>query len=168
MLDSPLKRPQVTLLFLYSIMLIFASIDLEQSSAAEELHHFELTSGLKDSTDMQPREIIFPVEYPGRIEVYASWKPRNKKLTFTLYDQERKAIVGKKERSPLHLVYDYNKESFEKSKNLGNSFRVEISHSLFLSINGDVKIVTPDKTDIDEENHDIIRGPYGTFIEERD
>ncbi len=168
MQDPFLRKSFISLLSLFSIMLSFASTDPVLSSAAEEHHHFELTSGLKDSTDMRPREIIFTVEYPGRIEIDASWKPSNKKLTVTLYDQESKAIVGKKGRSPIHIVYDYDRDNFEKSKNLGNSFRVEISQSLFRSLSGNVKIITPAKTDIDEEDHDIIRGPYGTFIEERD
>ncbi|MDR4503967.1 MAG: hypothetical protein MRK01_04130 [Candidatus Scalindua sp.] len=165
--DFLLKKPFTAFLFLFSIILLSASIDLEHGCTAEELHYFELVSGLKDATDMRPREIIFNVEYPGRIEIDATWKPGNKKLTFTLYDQASNALVGEKDKSPLHLVYDYDKDNFEKSIHLGYSFRLAISQSLFRSISGNVKIVTPDKTTIDKDDHDITRGPYGTFIEER-
>lgn len=164
---SLLSKPFTPLLFLFSLILSFTAIELKQSSAAEELHHFALTSGLKDSTDMRPREIIFQVENPGRIEIDATWKPGNKKLTFTLYDQTSKAVVGKKEKSPLHLIYDYNKDNFENATHFGSSFRLQISQSLFRSISGNVTIVTPDKKDIDEEDHDITRGPYGTFMKEK-
>ncbi len=166
MYNPLLRKTPVIFLSLISITLLFVSIDPEYGSAAEEIHHFELTSGLKDTTGMRPGEIIFTAEYPGRIEVEASWKPDGKKLTFTIYDPAGNPITGKKEKSPLHLVYDYDKDSFDKSKNLGHSFRVEISKSIFLSVRGSVKILTPEKTNIEEEKRDTIRGPFGTFIDE--
>ncbi len=161
-----LRKTPAIFLSLLTITLLFVSIGPEYGSAAEEIHHFELTSGLKDTTGMRPKEIIFTAEYPGRIEVEVSWKPGGKKLTVTLYDQAKNPIAGKKEKSPLHLAYVYDKDSFEKSKNLGHSFRVHISQSMLRSISGRVKILTPEKTDIDEEDRDTIRGPYGTFIDE--
>jgi len=165
---SFLSKPYLTILFLFSIMLALTCAGTDYGFAAVEVHRFELTSGFKDSTDMRPREIIFKVEYPGRIEIDTTWKPRNKKLTITLYDQEGKALIGKREKSPLHLGYDYDKDHFEKAKHFGGSFRVEISQSLFISVNGSVKIKTPGKKIVEEEKHDIIRGPYGTFIDEEE
>ena len=166
--DSLLSKLHRTILFFFFIMLALTCADQACSFAAVEVHRFELTSGFKDSTDMRPREIIFKVEYPGRIEIDTSWTPCNKKLTITLYDQEGKALIGKKDKSPLHLAYDYDKDHFEKAKHFGSSFRVEISQSLFRSISGSVQIKTPGKKIVEEENHDIIRGPYGTFIDEEE
>ena len=166
--DSVLSKRYFTILFLFSIKLALICAGPAYSFAAVEVHRFELTSGFKDSTDMRPREIIFKVEYPGLIEIDTSWTPRNRKLSITLYDQEGKALIGEKDKSPLHLAYDYDNDHFEKAKHFGGSFRVEISQSVFRSISGNVKIKTPGKKIVEEEKHDIIRGPYGTFIDEEE
>ena len=65
---------------------------------------------------LRPREILFTAKYPGVIEADASWEPAKKKLTITLYDQEGKSLVSKKGRSPVHLVYTYTQEQFNKAR----------------------------------------------------
>jgi hypothetical protein len=107
-------------------------------------------------------------KHPGVIKIDVSWIPKDKKLTVTLYDQNKKSLLGKKARSPLYLTYDYTKEHFKESKLLGSTFRIKISQSPFISINGTVKIETPDKGITEKEDHDVVRGPYGTFIDEED
>lgn len=168
MCSSLLNKSFITFLFKITIIIVFTTLYQEYVHAAKEEHHFELTSVLKDATDTRPRDILFMAKYPGLIKIDVSWVPKNKKLSVTLYDQNKKSLVGKKGKSPLHLVYDYTQEHFKESKFLGNSFRVVISQSPFRSIIGTVKIETPDKGIIEEEEHDVIRGPYGTFIDERD
>ncbi|MFQ5963284.1 MAG: hypothetical protein ACE5KZ_03260 [Candidatus Scalinduaceae bacterium] len=165
---SYLFRKKLSFTFLLNVSIILAFIILDQKyiMAAKEVHNFQLSSGFKDASDMRSREIIFMAKHPGTIKIDASWTPVDKKLTMTLYDQKKKALVAKKDKSPLSLVYDYTQEHFKKSKHLGNSFRIEISQSPFKSINGTIKIETPDKGTIEKENDGETRGPYGTFIKE--
>jgi hypothetical protein len=165
---SLFKKPFITILFNISIIIVITTFYQGYVQAAKEERHFELTSVLKDATDTRPREMLFRAKHPGLIKIDVSWTPKDKKLSVTLYDQNKKSLVGKKGKSPLHLVYDYTQEHFKESKFLGNSFRVEISQSPFKSINGTVKIETPDKGVIEKEDKDVIRGPYGTFIDEED
>jgi len=158
------------LVFLFNILIITAVTTLNQESAtaAKEVQDFKLSSVLKDATDTRPREILFRAKHPGLIKIEVSWTPENKKLTLTLYDQNKKSLLVKKGRSPQYLSYDYTQEHFKESKFLGNSFRVEISQSPFKSIIGTVKIETPEKGVADKEEQDVIRGPYGTFIDKED
>ncbi len=155
-------------MFLFNILIITAVTTLNQGyvTADKEVRDFKLSSVLKDATDTRPREILFRTKHPGLIKLDVSWTPKDKKLTITLYDQNKKPILVKKGRSPQYLSYDYTQEHFKESKFLGNSFRVEISQSPFKSIIGTVKIETPDKGIIEKEDKDVIRGPYGTFIDE--
>ena len=158
------------IMFLFHVSIILALTNLYHGSvlAAKEVHHFKLTSGFKDATDMRPREILFMPKYPGLIKIDASWTPADKKLTITLYDQEKNSLVAKKDKSPVNIVYEYSREHYKKSKTLGSSFMVEISQSPYKSINGTVEIETPDKVKIEEEEHDEVRGPYGVFKKEKD
>ncbi len=158
------------LMFLFNILIITAVTTLNHGyvTAAKETRDFKLSSILKDATDTRPREILFRAKHPGLIKIDVSWTPKDKKLTITLYDQNKKSLLVKKGRSPQYLSYDYTQEHFKESKFLGNSFRVEISQSPFKSIIGTVKIETPDKGIIEKEDKDVIRGPYGTFIDEED
>lgn len=165
---SLFKKSFIAFLFNISIIIAFTSLNQGSVMAAKEVRHFKLISVLKDATDTRPREILFRAKYPGVIKIDVSWTPRDKKLTVTLYDQNKKSLLVKKGRSPLYLSYDYTKEHFKDSKFLGNSFRVEISQSPYKSIIGEVKIETPDKGIIEKEDYEVIRGPYGTFIEEED
>ena len=134
--------------------------------AGKEVHSFLLPSVLKQGSDVRPREILFTAKYPGDIEVYVSWKPDGKKLNITLYDQDGKSIISKKDKSPVHIVYKYTQDHFDKAKILGNVFRVGISQSPFKTINGNVEISTPDMKIIEKDDVINTRGPYGTFIEE--
>ncbi len=163
---SLFKKSFIAFLFNISIIIAFTSLNQGSVMAAKEVRHFKLISVLKDATDTRPREILFRAKYPGVIKIDVSWTPRDKKLTVTLYDQNKKSLLVKKGRSPLYLSYDYTKEHFKDSKFLGNSFRVEISQSPYKSIIGEVKIETPDKGIIEKEDYEVIRGPYGTFIDE--
>ncbi len=158
------------LVFLFNLLILTAVTTLNQGyvTAAKETRDFKLSSVLKDATDTRPREILFRTKHPGLIKLDVSWTPKDKKLTITLYDQNKKSLLVKKGRSPQHLSYDYTQEHFKESKFLGNSFRVEISQSPFKSIIGTVKIETPEKGVADKEDQDVIRGPYGTFIDEED
>lgn len=165
---SLFKKSFIAFLFNISIIIAFTSLNQGSVMAAKEVRHFKLISVLKDATDTRPREILFRAKYPGVIKIDVSWTPRDKKLTVTLYDQNKKSLLVKKGRSPLYLSYDYTKEHFKDSKFLGNSFRVEISQSPYKSIIGEVKIETPDKGIIEKEDYEVIRGPYGTFIDEED
>lgn len=148
------------------MVVIFATFDGKYVLAGEAEYSFYLPSVFKEGSDMRPREILFTAKYPGVIKADASWEPEDKALTITLYNQEGKSLVSKKSKSPVHLVYTYTQEHFNKAKILGNSFRVGISQSPFKTINGSVKISTPDKKVIEEHDSINIRGPYGTFIEE--
>lgn len=149
-----------------AMVIVFATFCQKNVLAGKNVHSFYLPSVFKQSTDIQPREILFAVKYPGDIKVDASWVPFKKKLTITLYDQEGKSLVSKKDVSPVHLVYKYSQEQFEKAKILGNKFKVEISTSPFKTINGSVEIITPGKIVIQDDDSINTRGPYGTFIEE--
>ncbi len=147
-------------------MIVFTTIDQKNVLAGKNVHSFHLPSVLKQGSDVRPREILFTVKYPGDIKVDASWEPGEKELTITIYDQDGKSLVSKKDESPVHLVYTYTQEHFKKARFLGNSFRVGISQSPFKTINGSVKIITPGKKVIQEDDSINTRGPYGTFIEE--
>jgi hypothetical protein len=165
---SLFKKSFIAFLFNISIIIAFTTLNQGYIMAAKEVHNFQLSSGFKDATDMRPREILFVAKHPGVIKIDVSWIPKDKKLTVTLYDQNKKSLLGKKARSPLYLTYDYTKEHFKESKLLGSTFRIKISQSPFISINGTVKIETPDKGITEKEDHDVVRGPYGTFIDEED
>jgi hypothetical protein len=134
--------------------------------AGKEVHSFHLPSVLKEGTDVRSREILFTAKYPGDIEIDISWEPDGKKLNITLYDQDGKSLISKKNKSPVHIVYNYTKDHFDKAEILGNVFMVEISQSPFKTINGSVKISTPDMKVIEKDDVINTRGPYGTFIEE--
>ncbi len=166
-MSYPLSRRTYLVVLLHIvIVVIFATFGQKEVLAGNSVHSFFLPSVLKQSSDVRPREILFTAKYPGVIEADASWEPDEKRLTVTLYDQEGKSLVSKKGKSPVHLVYTYTQEHFKKARFLGNSFRIEISQSPFKTINGSVKIITPDKKVIEEHDSIDIRGPYGTFIEE--
>ncbi len=160
------KRTYLVVLLNIAMMVIFATTDQKNVLAGKVMHSFYLPSVFKQGSDVRPREILFTAKSPGVIEANASWEQAKKKLTITLYDQEGKSLVSKKGRSPVHLVYKYSQEKFEKAKLLGNTFRVGISQSPFRTINGSVMISTPDKKVIEKDDSINIRGPYGTFIEE--
>jgi hypothetical protein len=147
------------------MMIVFATFSQKNVLAGKNVHSFYLPSVLKQSSDVQPREISFAVKYPGDIKVDASWEPGERELTITIYDQEGKSLVSKKDMSPVHLVYTYTQEHFNKARFFGNSFVVGISQSPFKTINGSVKIITPGKRIIKEDDSINTRGPYGTFIE---
>ena len=161
-----IKRTFFLFLLIISMVLVFTTIDQKNVLAGKNVHSFYLPSILKQGTDVQPREILFTAKYPGDIKVDASWEPGERELTITIYDQEGKSLVSKKDVSPVHLVYTYTQEHFKKARFLGNSFRVGISQSPFKTINGSVKIITPGKKVIQEDDSISTRGPYGTFIEE--
>ena len=160
------KRTFLVVLLNIGMVVVFATIDQKNVLADKVIHSFFLPSVFKQGSDLRPREILFTAKYPGVIEADASWEQAKKKLTITLYDQEGKSLVSKKGRSPVHLVYRYSQEQFEKAKIIGNTFRVGISQSPFRTINGSVKISIPDKKVIEEDDTLDTRGPYGTFIEE--
>lgn len=162
------KKLLLALLFNILIITTVTTLNQESVTAAKEVRDFKLSSVLKDATDTRPREILFRAKHPGLIKVDVSWTPENKKLTITLYDQNKNSLLVKKGRSPQYLSYDYTQERFKESKFLGNSFRVEISQSPFKSVIGTVKIETPEKGAVDKEDKDVIRGPYGTFIDKED
>lgn len=160
------KRTFFLFLLIISMMIVFATFCQKNVLAGKNVHSFYLPGVLKEGTDVQPREILFAVKYPGDIKVDASWEPGEKELTITIYDQDGKSLVSRKDESPIHLVYTYTQEHFKKARFLGNSFRVGISQSPFKTINGSVKIITPGKEVIEEDDSIDTRGPYGTFIEE--
>ena len=160
------KRTFFLSLLSISMVIVFATFCQKNVLAGKNVHSFYLPSILKQGTDVQPREILFAVKYPGDIKVDASWEPGERELTITIYDQDGKSLVSKKDVSPVHLVYTYTQEHFKKARFLGNSFRVGISQSPFKTINGSVKIITPGKKVIQEDDSINTRGPYGTFIEE--
>ncbi len=160
------KRTFFLALLNIAIVIVFATLWQKNVLAGKNVHSFHLPSVLKQGSDVRPREILFAVKYPGDIKVDASWEPGEKELTITIYDQDGKSLVSKKDESPVLLVYTYTQEHFKKARFLGNSFRVGISQSPFKTINGSVKIITPGKTVIEEDDSINTRGPYGTFIEE--
>ncbi len=160
------KRTFFLALLIIVMVFVFTTIDQKNVLAGENVHSFYLPSVLQQGTDVQPREILFTVKYPGDIKVDASWEPGERELTITIYDQDGKSLVSKKDESPVHLVYTYTQEHLKKARYLGNSFRVGISQSPFKTINGSVKIITPGKNVIEEDDSINTRGPYGTFIEE--
>jgi len=162
------KRTFLVVLINIAMVVVFATIDQKNVLAGKVVHSFYLPSVLNQGSDLRPREILFTAEYPGVIEADASWEQAKKKLIITLYDQEGKSLVSKKGRSPVHLVYKYSQEQFEKARIVGNTFRVGISQSPFRTISGSVIISTPDKKVIEEDDSINIRGPYGTFIEEEE
>lgn len=150
------------------IVIVFTTLDQRNVLAGRETHSFFLPSVYKEGSDVRPREILFIAKYPGDIEVDASWEPGEKKLTITLYDQDGKSLVSKKDKSPVHLVYTYSEDHFKKAQYLGNTFKVEISQSPFRTINGSIKISTPGKKAVEKDDSTDTRGPYGTFIKEED
>ncbi len=160
------KRLPITILL--SLILVIASRIHGQNIvlAGKEVRSFSLPSVLKQGSDVRPREILFTVKYPGDIEINVSWKPDGKKLDITLYDQGGKSLISKKNKSPVHIVYKYTQDNFDKAKILGNVFRVGISQSPFKTINGSVEISTPDMKAIEKDIVINTRGPFGTFIEE--
>jgi len=147
-------------------VIIFTTTDQKSVLAGKDVHSFHLPSVYKEGSDVRPRKILFTAKYPGVIKVDASWEPSEKKLTITLYDQNGKSLVSKKDKSPVHLIYKYSEDRFKKAKILGNTFRVGISQSPFKTINGSVEISAPGKKIIEKDNSIDTRGPYGTFIEE--
>ncbi len=147
-------------------MVAFDTLGQNFVLAGKEVRSFRLPSVLKKGSDVRPREILFTAKYPGEIEVDVSWVPDGKKLNITLYSQDGKSLISKKDKSPVHIVYNYTQEHFEKAKILGNVFRVGISQSPFKTVDGSVKISTPDMKVIEKDNVINTRGPYGTFIKE--
>ncbi len=160
------KRTFFLALLNIAMVIVFATFWQKNVLAGKNVQSFHLPSVLKQGSDVRPREILFTVKYPGDIKVDASWEPGERELTITIYDQDGKSLVSKKDESPVHLVYTYTQEHFKKARILGNSFRVGISQSPFKTINGSVKIITPGKKVIEEDDSINTRGPYGTFIEE--
>ena len=150
------------------MVIVFATFCQKNVQAGKNIHSFHLPSVFKQGSDVRNREISFAVKYPGDIKIDASWevdhkKPKARKLRITLYDQEGNSLISKKDVSPVHLVYEYTEEHFKKAKYLGNTFRIEIIKSPFKTINGSVKIITPDKKVVEKDDSPGIRGPFGTF-----
>ncbi len=162
------KRSFFVFLLSIAIVIVFTTLNQKNVLAEKDVHSFYLPSVFKAGSDVRSREILFTAKYPGVIKVDASWEPGKKKLTITLYDQNGKSLVSKKDKSPVHLVYKYSQERFKKAKILGNTFRVGISQSPFRTINGTIKINTPGKKGIEKDDSTDTRGPYGTFVEEKD
>ncbi len=160
------KRSLFVICLNFIIVIAFTTSGQKIALAGKKVHSFHLPSVLKQDSDVRPREILFTAKYPGDIEVDVSWEPKRKKLNITLYDQEGKSLISKKDKSPVHIVYNYTQEHFEKAEILGNVFRVGISQSPFKTVNGSVKISTPDMRVIEKDDVINTRGPYGTFIEE--
>ncbi len=160
------KRTFFLALLNIAMVIVFTTIDQKNVLAGKNVHSFHLPSVLKQGSDVRPREVLFTAEYPGDIKVDASWKPGEKELTITLYDQDGKSLISEKDKSPVHLIYKYTQEHFEKAEILGNTFRVGISQSPFKTINGSVEISTPGRKVIERDDSIDTRGPYGTFIEE--
>jgi len=168
-----LLRKRIIFLFSLTIamVIVFATFSQKNVLAGKSVHSFHLPSVFKQGSDVRNREISFDVKYPGNIKVDASWradhkKPLERKLRITLYDQEGNSLVSKKDVSPVHLVYECTEEHFKKAKYLGNTFMIEISKSPFRTINGSVKIITPDKKAVEKDDSPNTRGPFGTFAEE--
>ncbi len=166
---SYLSHKRICLMVLLSIamVVIFTTNSQKNVLADEIVHSFYLPSLLKQDTGVYPREVRFTAKYPGVIEADASWEPVERKLTITLYDQEGKPLASKKGGSPVHLTYTYTKEQLHKAKILGNTLKVGVSKSPFKTINGSIKIRTPGKKVVEEDDSINVRGPFGTFKEEK-
>ena len=160
------KRLPIVILLSLIIVIAFRIHGQNIALAGKEVRSFQLPSVLKQGSDVRPREILFATKYPGNIEVDVSWKPDGKKLNITLYDQEGKSLISKKGKSPVHIIYSYTQEHFDKARILGNVFRLGISQSPFKTVKGSVKISTPDEKVIEKDEVIDTRGPYGTFIDE--
>jgi hypothetical protein len=163
-----IKRSFFVILLTLIIVIALTTQGQNVVLAGKEVHSFQLPSVLKQGSDVRPREILFTAKYPGDIEVDVSWEPDGKKLNITLYDQDGKSLISKKDESPVHIVYKYTQEHFDKAEILGNVFRVGIAQSPFRTINGSVEIITPEEKEIEKDDGINTRGPYGTFIEEDD
>ncbi len=163
-----LKRLFFVILLNFIIVIVFATPGKNIVLAGKEVRSFSLPSVLKQGSDVRPREILFTAKYPGDIEIDVSWGPERKKLKITLYDQEGKSLISKKDKSPVHIVYKYKKDLFEKAQIRGNVFRIGISQSPFKTVNGSIEIRTPEKKLIEKDDVINTRGPYGTFIEEEE
>jgi|APSaa5957512535_1039671.scaffolds.fasta_scaffold53810_2 hypothetical protein len=161
-----LRRTLLVLLLNIVIMIVFTTRKQEDVLADENEHSFHLPSIFKHDNDLHSKEILFTAKYPGTINVNVSWEPCERKLTVTLYDQNGQSLISKKDESPLNLDYTYSQEHYEKAKFFGNTFRVGISPSLFKTLIGSVKISTPARKVVEGEDHEEVRGPFGTFIEE--
>ena len=161
------KKTCLMVMLSIAMVVIFTTNSQKNVLAGEIVHSFYLPSLLKQGTDVYPREVRFTVKYPGVIEADASWEPVERKLTITLYDQEGKSLASKKGVSPVHLTYTYTKEQLHKAKILGNTLKVGVSKSPFKTINGSIKIRTPNKKVIEEDDPINVRGPFGTFKEEK-
>ncbi len=165
------KRTFFLFLLTIAIVIVFATFSQKNVLAGKNVFSFHLPSVFKQGSDVRNREISFAVKYPGNIKIDASWKvdrkkPKAKKLRITLYDQEGNSLVSKKGISPVHLVYEYTEEHFNKARFLGSTFKIEISKSPFKTINGSVKIITPGKKATPEKDPINARGPFGTLVEE--
>jgi hypothetical protein len=160
------KRTFFLALLNIAMVIVFATFWQKNVLAGKNVHSFHLPSVLKQGSDVRPREILFTVKYPGDIKVDASWEPGEKELTITIYDQNGKSLVSKKDKSPVQFIYKYSEDRFKKAKILGNTFRVGITQSPFRTINGSIEISTPGKKVIERDDSIDTRGPYGTFIEE--
>ncbi len=160
------KKLSIVVLLNFIIVIVFATARQNITLAGKEVRSFSLPSVLKQGSDVRPREILFTTKYPGEIEVDVSWKPDGKKLNITLYNQEGKSLISKKGKSPVHIIYSYTQEHFDKARILGNVFRLGISQSPFKTVKGSVKISTPDKMVIEKDEVIDTRGPYGTFLDE--
>ncbi len=161
------KRAHLVVLLSIVMVVIFATIGQKNVLAGEIVRSFYLPSLLKQGTDAYPREIRFTAKYPGVIEAEASWEPVERELKITLYDQEGKPLASKKGVSPVHLDYTYTQVQLNKAKILGNTLKVVVSKSPFKTINGSIKIRIPDKKVIEEDDSINVRGPFGTFKEEK-
>ncbi len=160
------KRLLLVMLLNFIIVIAFFTPGKNIALAGKEVRSFKLPSVLKQGSDVRPRDILFTAKSPGDIEIDVSWEPDGKKLNITLYGMDGKSLISKKDKSPVHIVYKYTQEHFEKAEIQGNVFRVGISKSPFKTINGSVEISTPDKKVIEKDDAINTRGPYGTFIEE--
>ena len=99
------KRPFFLLLLNISKVIVFATFCQKNVLVGKNVHSFHLPSVFKQGSDVRNREISFDVKYPGDIKVDASWEPGEKELTITIYDQEGKSLMSKKDVSPVRLVY---------------------------------------------------------------
>ncbi len=161
------KRTCLMMLLSIAIVAISATIGQKNVLAGELVHSFYLPSLLRQGTDVYPREVRFTAKYPGVIEADASWEPAERELKITLYDQEGKPLASKKGVSPVHLVYTYTQVQLNKAKLLGNKLKIGVSKSRFKTISGTIKIRIPDKKVIEEDDSINVRGPFGTFKEEK-
>ncbi len=150
------------------IFTVLATTSLNFALAGKEVRSFHLPSALKHGSDVQPREILFTAKYPGDIKIDVSWEPDGKKLNITLFDQDGKSLISKKEKSPVNIVYNYTQEHFRKAEILGSVLRLGISQSYLKTIDGRIEIITPDMKVIEKDDVINTRGPYGTFIEEEE